>query len=128
MSHESIKTAASITIHIKSTKPPHIFTIGSFSTTSSIAELKAHLFSSQTNAPPPEAQRLLLKGKALIDTKLLMDYSIKNGDTINLVIKPGFTWDPTVHKAVETEVQLPKVELFKPDGSVKPHKGGHQVH
>ncbi|KAH0826596.1 hypothetical protein J3R83DRAFT_4957 [Lanmaoa asiatica] len=46
-------------------------------------------------APPADAQRLLLKGKALVDTKLLKEYDVKDGDTINLMVKPGFDWDST---------------------------------
>jgi UV excision repair protein RAD23 len=61
--------------------------------TDTVSEVKASL-ASQPHAPPAEAQRLLLKGKALADTKLLKEYGVKEGDTINLMIKPGFDWDP----------------------------------
>jgi len=36
----------------------------------------------------------LLKGKALADAKLLKEYNVKDGDIVNLMIKPGHTWDP----------------------------------
>lgn len=47
------------------------------------------------SAPPLDAMRLLLKGKALADQKLLKEYSVKDGDTVNLMVKAGVEWDPT---------------------------------
>ncbi|KAG5352485.1 hypothetical protein C0989_002119 [Termitomyces sp. Mn162] len=64
------------------------------SASDSIAAIKAQL-AAQLTAPPADAQRLLLKGKALADTKLLQEYNVKDKDTINIAIKPGVTWDPT---------------------------------
>lgn len=84
---------ASINITFKSTKPPQLFTLA-VQPTDTVSEVKA-LLASQPNAPPTEAQRLLLKGKALADAKLLKEYGVKEGDTINLMLKPGFEWDPT---------------------------------
>ncbi|KAG2342337.1 ubiquitin-domain-containing protein [Suillus weaverae] len=89
----STPPAASISITFKSTKPPQSFTLA-MQPTDTVSEVKA-LLASQPNAPPAEAQRLLLKGKALADTKLLKEYGVKEGDTINLMLKPGFEWDPT---------------------------------
>ncbi|KAG1753585.1 uncharacterized protein EDB91DRAFT_405769 [Suillus paluster] len=85
--------AASISITFKSTKPPQSFTLA-VQPTDTVSEVKA-LLASQPNAPPAEAQRLLLKGKAFADAKLLKEYGVKEGDTINLMLKPGFEWDPT---------------------------------
>jgi hypothetical protein len=45
-----------------------------------------------------------LKGKALADAKLLKEYSVQGGDTINLMVKPGVDWDPT--KAPEQPAPL----------------------
>ncbi|CAH1771509.1 3847_t:CDS:2, partial [Entrophospora sp. SA101] len=39
----------------------------------------------------PLNQRLILKGKALIDTKTLFEYGITNDTVIHLVHKPGST-------------------------------------
>ncbi|KAG2117263.1 uncharacterized protein F5147DRAFT_671956 [Suillus discolor] len=89
----SAPPAASISITFKSTKPPQSFTLA-VQPTDTVSEVKA-LLASQPNAPPAEAQRLLLKGKALADAKLLKEYGVKEGDTINLMLKPGFEWDPT---------------------------------
>jgi UV excision repair protein RAD23 len=49
-----------------------------------------------------------LKGKALADAKLLKEYSVQGGDTINLMVKPGIDWDPT--KAPEPPALLTPVE------------------
>ncbi|KAG2361834.1 ubiquitin family-domain-containing protein [Suillus spraguei] len=89
----STPLVTSISITFKSTKPPQSFTLA-VQPTDTVSEVKA-LLASQPNAPPPEAQRLLLKGKALADAKLLKEYGVKEGDTINLMLKPGFEWDPT---------------------------------
>lgn len=35
-----------------------------------------------------------MKGKALADAKLLKEYNVQDGDTINLMVKPGVEWDP----------------------------------
>ncbi|TFY81954.1 hypothetical protein EWM64_g2057 [Hericium alpestre] len=82
-----------IQVTLKSTKPPFSITIP-VSTADSIATIKTQL-AAQPNAPPADAQRLILKGKALADSKLLKEYNVKEGDTVNLMVKPGFEWDPT---------------------------------
>lgn len=87
------KQVASINITFKSLKPPQSFTLA-VQPTDTISDIKSQL-ASQPRAPPADAQRWLLKGKALADTKLLKEYNVKDGDTINLMIKPGFNWDPT---------------------------------
>jgi len=86
-------SSASIAITFKSLKPPASYTI-SVQPTDTILAIKAQL-ASQPSAPPVDAQRLLLKGKALADGKLLKEYAVKDGDTINLMIKPGFDRDPS---------------------------------
>jgi len=86
-------SSASISILFKSSKPPASYTI-SVQPTDTILTIKAQL-ASQPSAPPAEAQRLLLKGKALADGKLLKEYAVRDGDTVNLMVKPGFNWDPT---------------------------------
>lgn len=75
--------------------------------TDTIADIKSHL-ASQSGAPPADVQRLLLKGKALADGKLLKEYSVKDGDTVNLMVKPGFDWDPTKPSAVPVPEPEPK--------------------
>jgi UV excision repair protein RAD23 len=85
-------SVASIVLTFKSLKPPKSFTV-QVQPTDSVQSVKA-LLASQPRAPPADAQRLLLKGKALADAKLLQEYNIKDGDTVNLMIKPGHNWDP----------------------------------
>jgi UV excision repair protein RAD23 len=84
---------ASISIVFKSSKPPASYSI-SVNPTDTISAIKAQL-ASQPSAPPADAQRLLLKGKALADGKLLKEYAVKDGNTVNLMIKPGFDWNPS---------------------------------
>jgi hypothetical protein len=72
----------------------------------------------QPTAPPADAQRLLLKGKALADGKLVKDYNVKDGDTVNLMIKPGYHWDPSAPLPETTSVpsrslsQSPELSLL----------------
>jgi len=87
-------SSASISLVFKSLKPPATFTIV-VRHTDTISGIKAQL-ASEPSAPPADAQRLLFKGKALADGKLLKDYNnIKDGDTVNLLVKPGYDWNTT---------------------------------
>jgi len=81
-----------ISITFKCLKPLKSFTL-SVQPTDAISDIKNKL-ASQPGAPPPDSQRLVLKGKALVSSKLLKEYDVKDGDTINLMAKPGFAWDP----------------------------------
>ncbi|KAN0084242.1 hypothetical protein V8E55_007746 [Tylopilus felleus] len=89
----STPAAAAINITFKSLKPPCTFSLA-VQYADTISDIKSQL-ATQPRSPPADAQRLLLKGKALVDTKLLKEYDVKDGDTINLMVKPGFDWDPT---------------------------------
>ncbi|THH06023.1 hypothetical protein EW145_g4366 [Phellinidium pouzarii] len=80
-----------IILTFKVSKPAHTFTIP-VSPTDAISSIKS-LLAAQPRAPPADAQRLLLRGKALADGKLLREYPAKDGDTVNLMLKPGFEWD-----------------------------------
>jgi len=87
-------SSASISLVFKSLKPNTTFTI-SVRPTDTISAIKTQL-AAEPSAPPADAQRLLFKGKALADGKLLKEYNnIKDGDTINLMVKPGFDWNTT---------------------------------
>jgi hypothetical protein len=78
----------------KSLKPNKTFTI-SVRLTDTISAIKTQL-AAEPSAPPADKQRLLFKGKALADGKLLKEYNnIKDGDTINLMVKPGYDWNTT---------------------------------
>lgn len=84
----------SIKLTFKSVKPQQVYTL-SIQPTDTIATVKAQL-AAEPGAPPADVQRLLLKGKALADGKLLKEYDVKDEDTINLMVKPGYQWDPTI--------------------------------
>jgi UV excision repair protein RAD23 len=122
---ESENAAASLTLIFKSLKPPQSFTLP-VQPTDTIQSIKS-LLASQPRAPAADAQRLLLKGKALADAKLLKEYNIKDGDTVNLMIKPGYTWDPNVMTAPDTisnlkqeHPQIPSVVLSPSPSSIIP--------
>ncbi|KAF7344366.1 Ubiquitin-like protein [Mycena sanguinolenta] len=87
-------SSSGITLTFKSLKPPASYTLSDVDPADSILALKQRLESSP-NGPPVAAQRLLLKGKALADAKLVKEYPISDGDTINLVLKPTPAPAPT---------------------------------
>ncbi|KAH8087156.1 ubiquitin-domain-containing protein [Cristinia sonorae] len=91
--HADTAPSGSVNITIKSTKPAQSYSL-SVQSTDTIATIKSQL-ASKPGAPPADVQRLLIKGKALADAKLLKEYDVKEGDTVNLMVKPGFHWDPT---------------------------------
>jgi len=110
---DDVDMGESITVTIKSLKPPASFSL-SVHTTDTVSVLKSQL-AEQANAPPVDAQRLLLKGKALLDTKLLKEYGVGDGATVNLMIKPGFQWDPSENAAAKesapSETSIPSLVL-----------------
>ncbi|KZT01047.1 ubiquitin-domain-containing protein [Laetiporus sulphureus 93-53] len=83
----------SLSITFKSIKPAKTYNL-TVQSTDTISDIKSQL-AAEPGAPPADVQRLLLKGKAFADGKLLQEYSVKDGDIINLIIKPGFDWDPS---------------------------------
>ncbi|KAI0918412.1 hypothetical protein AcV5_002411 [Taiwanofungus camphoratus] len=101
---QSLAPTGSIRITFKSAKRAQAYTL-SIQPTDTISDIKSQL-ATEPGAPPADAQRLLLKGKALADGKLLKEYSVKDGDTVNLMVKPGFDWDPS--KAAVPAVSIPK--------------------
>lgn len=125
----SISEASSsdtIELNFKVTKPAFTFNLV-VSPTDTISSIKEQL-STQPGAPPAEAQRLLLRGKALADNKLLREYPVKKGDTVNLILKPGFDWDWTATKTKDSDgdVQM----ALSPESTQTERKerksGGHQ--
>ncbi|KAF9063428.1 hypothetical protein BDP27DRAFT_1393924 [Rhodocollybia butyracea] len=133
---ETTASSSSTTLNltIKSTKPPATYTLSGVHPTDTIASIKQHLFSSNPTAPAPDAQRLLLKGKALADNKLLKEYTVKDGDTINLMVKPGVEWNPSAPPPVISAPEptpapkvTPSVSSSLLEGSPKPSgKRSHQ--
>ncbi|KAF8962562.1 hypothetical protein BDZ97DRAFT_2021663 [Flammula alnicola] len=113
-------SSASISLVFKSLKPPASYTL-LVEPTDTIAAIKAQL-AAQPTAPPADVQRLLLKGKALADGKLLKEYTIKAGDTVNLMVKPGHHWDPTATTTTATadHQRIPSVVLSPSPSSDSP--------
>ncbi|KAI0760526.1 ubiquitin-domain-containing protein [Fomes fomentarius] len=107
--------ADSISITFKSTKPVQAYTLN-VQPTDTIAQIKAQL-AAVPSAPPVDAQRLLLKGKALADAKLLREYAVKDGDTVNLMVKPGFEWDPS--KLPQPSSSAPATVSASPSAQLK---------
>jgi len=101
---EEVSSASteSLSIVIKSLKPPKTYTLA-VQSSDTIADIKSYL-ASQSGAPPVDVQRLLLKGKALVDTKLLKEYNIRDGDTVNLMVKSGYDW---TQPAAPPKLQIP---------------------
>ncbi|KAJ7701098.1 ubiquitin-domain-containing protein [Mycena rosella] len=91
--HADASSSAPITLTFKSLKPPAAYTV-QVSPTDTVAAVKA-LLAAQPAGPPVPAQRLLHKGKALADAKLVKEYPIADGDTVNLVLKPLPAATPT---------------------------------
>ncbi|KAG6841552.1 hypothetical protein C0991_009587 [Blastosporella zonata] len=85
--------APTLALTFKSLKPPVSFQL-SVDPTDTIASIKSQL-ATLPKAPPADAQRFLLKGKALADNKLLKEYYLKDNDTVTVSVKPGTVWDPT---------------------------------
>ncbi|KAJ7104407.1 hypothetical protein B0H15DRAFT_918930 [Mycena belliarum] len=95
-------SSAPITLTFKSLKPPASYTV-QVHPTDTVAAVKAVL-AAQSGGPPVAAQRLLHKGKALADGKLLKEYPITAGDTVNLVLKAlPATSTPTPTSATPTD-------------------------
>ncbi|KAF5356779.1 hypothetical protein D9756_006708 [Leucocoprinus leucothites] len=101
--------SSQIALTFKSLKPPASYTL-TVSPTDTIATIKAQLATTHNTAPPADAQRFLVKGKALADAKLLKEYNVQDGDTVNLMLKPGANWDPSKprEEKVEREILQPK--------------------
>lgn len=91
------RSIGSYTLTIKSLKPPISFSLSDVRGTDTVLSIKDRLASEHSRAPNADIQRLLLKGKAFADNKLLKEYlppSSSEGEEINLMlmIKPGASW------------------------------------
>jgi UV excision repair protein RAD23 len=92
--------------------------------TDTISDIKL-LLASQAGAPPADVQRLLLKGKSLADAKLLKEYSVKDGDTINLMVKPSFEWNPS---SLPWPAASPTTPSLVPESSLAPESKQSRSH
>ncbi|KAK8861309.1 hypothetical protein IAR55_002128 [Kwoniella newhampshirensis] len=105
----------SISVTVKSLKPSLTIPI-TIQTTDTVSDLKDAVAKSSSSAPAAESQRLLLKGKALTDTKLLKEYNIESGATIHLMIKAP----TTVPSATASPALTSSEATFPPPTSTSP--------
>ena len=77
---------AAVKLTIKCLKPSLTVTVSAH-LSDSVADLKEAVSAAASAAPPADAQRLLLKGKALADTKLLKEYGLEDGSVVHLMVK-----------------------------------------
>lgn len=102
----------------KSAKPAISFPL-KVSLSDTISTIKQQL-ASYPRAPSVDIQRLLLKGKALADNKLLKEYGAAEGTVINLMIKPGSHWDGSELPVIkESDFSIPSLVVSTSD-SAKP--------
>ncbi|KIL64106.1 hypothetical protein M378DRAFT_198544 [Amanita muscaria Koide BX008] len=98
--------SGAIQITFKSIKPAVSYSL-SVHPTDTISTIKSQLSHTHPTAPPADAQRLLLKGKALADNKLLKEYTVKDGDVITLVIKQATAETPPIMNQTLTPAGAP---------------------
>jgi hypothetical protein len=104
---------------VKSLKPSLSLPI-TVALTDSVAHLKTLISQASTSAPPSDSQRLLLKGKALTDSKLLKEYDIADGAIVHLYFKPNAasasTPTPTVDVSMSSSnsINPPAVDKSTP--------------
>ncbi|KAI0701074.1 hypothetical protein BC835DRAFT_1411677 [Cytidiella melzeri] len=126
---EESEPIGAISITVKSTKPAWTYTL-SCHPTDTIATIKTSL-ASLPGAPSADSQRLLLKGKVLSDAKLLKEYDIKDGDTVNLMVRSGSLWNPSATTSSPTESTPPAITTTEPEsitlvpGQTKQTRQGH---
>ncbi|CED83420.1 Ubiquitin domain [Phaffia rhodozyma] len=101
----------SITLTVKSLKPALVYHLSNVSLSDPISSLKSQL-AAQPDAPPPSHQRLLLKGKALADSKLLKEYDIVDGASLVLMIKAG--WIPGGDSSAQSSAASGEIKSEEP--------------
>ena len=83
---ELINLDATVNLTVKSLKPSLSLPM-TVNLTDSVSQLKSLIAQASSSAPPADSQRLLLKGKALTDSKLLKEYDIADGAIVHLYFK-----------------------------------------
>ncbi|GAA5879849.1 hypothetical protein JCM1840_006972 [Sporobolomyces johnsonii] len=125
---DAAPSTESITLTIKSLKPPLTFSL-SAAPTATISSLKAQLSAADKTAPPPEAQRWILKGKAMGDSKLLKEFAVQDGTVINLMVTKtaaptpstsSAPADPADAPAAPSDSAVPALTLSEPSSSSNP--------
>lgn len=73
-----------MTLTVKTLKPPVTYTITALDSSDTVHTLKDRLY--QQTGIPLVQQRLVLKGKAMLDTHALSDYGLTDGSTVHLMV------------------------------------------
>lgn len=106
-----------MTLTIKSLKPALSFTLAA-RPTASVADLKAQLSAAEKDAPAPEQQRWILKGKAMGDGKLLREFDVQDGAVVNLMVtKAPAAPASSPAAAASSPGAVPSLTLSEPSSS-----------
>ncbi|TNY19977.1 hypothetical protein DMC30DRAFT_398946 [Rhodotorula diobovata] len=106
-----------VTLTIKSLKPALSFTLAA-RPTASVADLKAQLSAAEKDAPAPEQQRWILKGKAMGDGKLLREFDVQDGAVVNLMVtKAPAAPASSPAAAASSPGAVPSLTLSEPSSS-----------
>ncbi|ODN80836.1 hypothetical protein L202_02979 [Cryptococcus amylolentus CBS 6039] len=104
----------SISLTIKSLKPSLTIPVTA-QLTDTVADLKAIVANSSSSAPAADSQRLLLKGKALADSKLLKEYAIESGATLHLMISKAPSTPSPAPPLSSSEATIPPPSATAPN-------------
>ncbi|KPV75589.1 uncharacterized protein RHOBADRAFT_53552 [Rhodotorula graminis WP1] len=112
---------ATVKLTVKSLKPALSFTLAA-RPTATVADLKKQLAAAEKDAPAPEQQRWILKGKAMGDGKLLREFDVQDGAVVNLMITkaPAAAAAPsssTASAASPSSPGVPALTLSEPSTS-----------
>ncbi|GAA5942607.1 hypothetical protein JCM3775_003654 [Rhodotorula graminis] len=110
-----------VKLTVKSLKPALSFTLAA-RPTATVADLKKQLAAAEKDAPAPEQQRWILKGKAMGDGKLLREFDVQDGAVVNLMITkaPAAAAAPsssTASAASPSSPGVPALTLSEPSTS-----------
>ncbi|WRT65417.1 uncharacterized protein IL334_002360 [Kwoniella shivajii] len=108
-----------VTITIKCLKPSLTLPITA-TLTDTVSDLKSLISKSSSTAPAADSQRLLLKGKALTDTKLLKEYDIADGATLHLMVKAPSSSAPSPAPTPAPSGLTSDEATFPPPSSISP--------
>ncbi|KAJ7230936.1 hypothetical protein C8J57DRAFT_1730395 [Mycena rebaudengoi] len=106
---------------------------GAYPNTLGSQPIKQQLAQAYPAAPPADTQRLLLKGKALADNMLVREYSVKDGDTFNLLVNLSIDLkgSPSAgvtagkgHQRIPSMVLSPSPSAVAPPGGEPPSSSG----
>ncbi|GMK54704.1 hypothetical protein CspeluHIS016_0112900 [Cutaneotrichosporon spelunceum] len=112
-----------INVTVKSLKPALQLPVTA-SLSDSVADLKQK--AADAGAPAPDRQRLLYKGKALADAKLLKEYDLPDGAVINLLVKAAPPAAPAVASSSEqANASAPSQTTADPVKGVVPGRASH---